>query len=251
MQHAALCSVCMCVSPPQPSPTQLPLPLDVGIPELLNAPSLAEICLKSSECEAGNEAMLSPSLCLPNVWQVGREWGVGGLFDLKMRRWLRRRKWERKGCGRWTSLMFVWGGVTSFAESLHPSCVFVLLGDCTTLMGGGWQVTAKNQRPTLPHASLYPIGSLMRWIIWWHWASSKDGHHDHFLTFSGITEKKSPDTSSLKCAAVVGVAGWVSNHPALLSPSHLQQRKRDGDSLTRDIADSTGIVVSSLTGPLM
>lgn len=74
-EDAARCTV-QCVhvrvspphcTPPQPSPTQLPLPLDVGIPELLNAPSLAEICLKSSECEAGNEAMLSPSLCLPNV----------------------------------------------------------------------------------------------------------------------------------------------------------------------------------------
>lgn len=76
--------------------------------------------------------------------------GLGGLFDLRMRGWRRRRKgWKERmwevdlsDVEGWVMrvAVVVAGGVTSFAESLHPgkpSCVSLLLCDCSTSMGEG------------------------------------------------------------------------------------------------------------------
>lgn len=131
----------MCVQPTaahhsSPPPIHLLLPLDVGFPEFLNAPSLAEICLKPpSERLVTKWYYLHPSVSWHLTSGQSEGWGrkVVWFEDEEVT--------EEEGCGRWTSVM--WGSVTCLAKSLHPgkpSCVLLLLSEGSGWMGEGWQV---------------------------------------------------------------------------------------------------------------
>lgn len=76
----ALCTVCVfvcvCAQLSSPPPIQLLLPLDVGIPEFVNAPSLAEICLKpASERLVTKWYYLHPSVSRRLTGGESEDWG--------------------------------------------------------------------------------------------------------------------------------------------------------------------------------
>lgn len=150
---------CVCSPPLHTTPHLHPFIffyLDVGIPEFLNAPSLAEICLKPpSERLVTKWYYLHLSVSWHLTMGESKGWGrVAVWFEDE-------EVTEGEGCGRWTSVM--WGSVTCLVKSLYhwkPSCVSLLLGEGNAWIGEGWQVL-------LNYLSGSASGFAQRFIISW------------------------------------------------------------------------------------